>query len=591
MAVSQANLVGRHYLHSTRFHFFHNLASLNVSQVQRQYGDINRLPKIIDKIRAQEEIALTREKLFYEDFNVIDNVDWANKYLRRLGGNNEKTIIIDVVDSLEMISILNTGKKGVTNAKNINTVTPLLKTIENDKDVPKYIVEMVRNKIQKSDISDIGDLFSQLGLFEKNKKKKVNNKEIQQIIFRALSKNGQNFEMPKHFIDKIGANAFKNYKKFVRDSNSMSKTNKIKNAINYFIRETTKRFQEKGFDVNKIYTIYLPAFEKMLKEKINDTDDRLLSTNVLHVTGEVSEKAAILAYIDIEEPTKIDKKGNTQINSMVKQMGSTLVDRFGDPEKSKVDTIWISPKPPHRKYFIQNKNTNQEIYRSMQVTSTLEDVEQRFVSLGLNSSASLKDLLNKIQTTGVLSEEDKDMLIYLLVNYNVLNKFEDLAKRNNNKKGIKAAAITKDAIDGILSQVFQIYMSDVYKKSEGQYAVGKNNDFIIYMNKFLIPKSLILRNIIRFLHGFYEETVMTFRVTSKLKGGYSKSDFDDMLTEKRIAREEEENTTDGSIEYDYHNEGLVSAGSFHGNMVIPAIVLNKPKITFSLKNLVKQSLI
>lgn len=568
-----ANLVQQHYLHSSKWTFF-NYASSNVAAIQPKMP--KRVSKSISDLNNYLQNALNRERQFYADFNVGSAKEWEQRYL--IGGTSESSKILEIINSPNMISILSTGNQGFSSIK-----SEFLKAIQkiSTDELPQIIIDELSNKITNSISNNMLDLFKELGLTGANIRqtadKSLSNLQIQQILFKSIGG-----KLPKRTLGRGNSSAsIKNLEKLL--TKNQGDIYKRKNmALNYFKTELTKY----GFSIDKINTLYT-AFDKVLTENLmKGNENRLLSTNEFHVTGEVSEIGEVIAYIDFNDPFDNTKTGIQSIKSMVTQAGRETVKRANiSGVKSKVDTIWTSPKG--NKYFIQNKNSKADIYKPFLMSGDITQLTSYPSYLPLQSDVSLNHLLENFSQYNILSDEDADLLLYLLINYNVLNKYSSLYKGHNNK-GTPPAEMTKAAIDRIFSMGIQYFMSDispVTSPTNLQSAITVSNDFIIFMDRFLIPKSLIIRNLINYYKDFNNQ-LMILQTTSSLSG-FSQSALDEMEIKKQNARSSE----GPNVVYDYHNAEMVAAGSEGGNLAAQGIKIKRINLKFNLKNLIEYELI
>ena len=264
------------------------------------------------------------------------------------------------------------------------------------------------------------------------------------------------------------------------------------------------------------------------------------------VTGEVSEVGEVIAYINFDDPFSFKNSGKTiqNIKSRVIQVGRET--KKG--QKSKVDTVWVAPNKEGTKYYIQNKNSNADIYRAFQLENDSQKLMDIPTYLPIQGDVSLDHLLTQLGSKGYLAESDKDMLIYLLINYNVLNNYETLAK-GQNQKGVPSATKTKDDIDAIISKGIHYFISDTDPfddTSEGLLGNYASTDFFIFMDRRLIPKSLIIKQLKRFLVD-RENSLLRINTTSYLSG-FNQADYNSMTDDKTQAMNEEAKNANGKIQ-------------------------------------------
>ena len=591
---ASANLIKEHYLHSSKWTFFNNARAVGNLDPKVATKGHTKIDRLIQQLEKTNQLAKSREKEFYDDFKVSNNIEWANKYLLRTGATSDRAIILEVINSPTMISLLTTGGKDFEATQ--RGMIQYFKDQLNESNIPKDIVEYMLDKAIHTNALDISQFFKELGFIGKGettiKNITYSNKQIQKWLFEGFKASGKNFTPPKKILTSIYSDYLKKYQQQIEKVLARERQ-RANEAIKY-LREQLKL---KGLSDNKI-DIVVKVFEREINKNLTkrkNNENRLVSSANNLVTGEVSEVGEVIAYIDFDNPFNYDAAGRVRsINSMVTQLGRDLVDRAGNKVKSKVDTIWTGPTTG-KKYFMQNKNSNAEIYREFQLTNDFEKLLNYPSFLTIQSNVSLTHLLEQFTNYNILSEEDKDSLIYLLINYNVLNQFsyDDTNKiaKGNNDDNIPPAIRTQAAIDQFISQGLQYFLSDLLPaeqiKENGDIA-KRSNDFIIFMDRFLLPKSTIIDNLIEFLND-YKKRVLSVYTTSS-KGKFSKGDYQSMVMEKLSARAEEEMSGE-QIQYDYHNENLVQAGAEWGQVAYDEIQISKVNIKFNINNLIAKQLI
>lgn len=593
---ASANLVQEHYLHSSKWTFFnnaHQLSNLDLKNTSRGNTKIDRLIKQLEKT---SQTAKTREQEFYTDFGVKNNIEWANKYLLRGGANDsDRQKILDVINSPTMISLLTTGGQDFEATQ--RGMIQYFKEQLNKSNIPRDIVEYMLDKAIHTNALDISQFFEEVGFIGKGettiKNKTYTNKEIQKWLFEGFKSSGKNFTPPKKILTSVYSDYLKKYQQQIEKV--LTRERQRANSAIKYLRE---QLELKGLSKDKITTV-VQVFEREINKNLSkrkNNENRLVSSANNLVTGEVSEVGEVIAYIDFDNPFNYDAAGRVRsINSMVTQLGRDLVDRAGNKVKSKVDTIWTGPSTG-KKYFMQNKNSNAEIYRQFQLTNDFEKLLNYPSFLTIQSNVSLPYLMEQFTNYHILSEEDKDSLIYLLINYNVLNKFsaknESTIAKGVNDDNIPPAVRTQAAIDQYISQGLQYFLSDLLPqelvKSSDDEITNRSNDFIIFMDRFLIPKSTILDNLIEFLNDYTQRALSIYTTTSK--GKFSNSDYESMVLEKIAARAEEEDGS-GRVEYDYHNANLVQAGAEWGQVAYDEVKISRVNIKFTINNLVAKQLI
>lgn len=588
-----ANLVQQHYLHSHKWTFFNNAQISGLDPKTFTKGSL-KLDRLINGLQKTQSTMIQREKAFYADFKVANNIEWANKYLLRSGETSERNIILGIINSPTMISILSTGGQDFE-ASRRGLVEYFEKMLtDSNSNIPVELVRYVLDKAISTNAIDITEFFADLKFIGKGNTNiggtTMSNKDIQQKLFSAMAKTSKNFKAPSRILTSVHSTYIKAYEQQI--TKILAKERERATRASNYLQE---QLRLKGISEEKI-KIIVQAFNKELNKNLRKgKENRLVSSAVNNVTGEVSEVGEVIAYIDFDDPFKKDKNGRIiDINSMVKQLGRDQVDRNGHQVKSKVDTVWTGPTSK-KKYYIQNKNSNAEIYRQFQITNDFEKLLNVPSFLTIQSTANLSYLMEQFTNYGILSEEDKDSLIYLLINYNVLNKFGDEENRlakGSNDNGIPPAYRTQAAIDQFISQGLQYFLSDLlpqqYIKDNGDIA-SNTIDFFIFMDRFLLPKSTIVANLIQFLQDYKNRTLGIF--TTSNKGSFSASNYGQMLIEKQQAREEERQSTKEKIKYDYHNENLVQAGSNWGQVAYDSIKISKISVKFTIQNLIAKSLI
>ena len=576
-----ANLVQQHYLHSHKWTFFKYMQGEAGSDIVLNYktSSLKRTIGILDKLLSR---ALLREQEFYNDFNVFDAKSWSAKYLINNNNNSDEAKILKVINSREMISLLSTGGKDFQKTKEAveKQITEMIKKNK----IPEQIANVLLEKSKSSTAKTIGELFSDMGILGSGSQKigkiSLSNKEIQKAFLLAGGLTYQ--QLPKKVLSGIGSQYLKIYKEKIIKI-EQSALIRMNNAIDFLRR----RLFEEGLSQNKI-DIVVKAFEFEARKNIQG-ENRLVSTAENLVTGEVSEVGEVVAYINFDDPFETTKSGKTikNIKSRVIQAGRET--KKG--QKSKVDTIWVAPRSG-KQYHIQNKNSNSDIYRAFQLENDANKLLDIPTYLPIQGDVSLEHLLEQLKSKGYLAPSDADMLIYLLINYNVLNSYETLAK-GQNKDGVAPADKTKNDIDAIISQAIHYFISDtdpLDDTSEGLLGNYASTDFFIFMDRVLIPKSLIITKLKEYLTE-RENSLLRINTTSYL-AGFTQADYNDMYYEKTQAIiEEANNSPDTAKHHDYHNENLVSAGSSWGNVARSCLKIRKISIKMQTKNLMNLNLI
>ena len=593
------NLAQDWYLHSQKWTFFNHARLIDLDPKNMKTSP--RLMSILKELDNVYTEAKKREQQFYNDFGVTSAAEWSKKYL--ILGDSKNSKVLNIINSPDMIAILSTGGKNFEVVKNnfIKEMNEAIKrTGENSlsREIGEYIVDITKNSLAQ----DIGSLFQELGVLG-NKKSSIkgtnfSNKDIQQMIFKAIP--------VKKIPQRVLTSANSEYLKYLRQSLTKVQKNERQRAVlaeNYLQQQLVK---DGRFSATEIKNI-LAAFKHEIKKNLQpNAENRLVSESDNLVIGEVSEVGEVIAYMDFLDPFTQDEQGNKIVNSIVTQMGRTL---NKSNKKSKVDTIWTAPNG--NKYNIQNKNSNADIYRQYQLMGTLESMTEYPTFLPLQSNVSFAYLLNKLYEYKALTTQEQDELAYLLINYNVLNKFADsyedgtekekIAKgstpnkviekkkeKGENVSQIPPALRTQAAVDQIMSKAMQYFMSDLFLPDGKKFTNGlveKSNDFIIFMDRQLIPKSLIAQKLIGFLIDYKNETMRLYTTTG-LKG-FGQAQFTDMVLQKKKARM----TDPEPDKYDYHNANLVQVGSDFGTIAANNLYVKKISLKFIGKNLVSQSLI
>ena len=569
-----ANLVQQHYLHSHKWTFF-NYSNM-IPMISPKPN--TRLQVLISQLRAMLPNMLNKEQLFYADFGVSDRKQWENKYL--IGGteNTDAQKILSIINSPQMIQILYSG----VYASQEQLKQKLIKQVESlaKDNIPKAVIKDMQQVIASSAGETVGQIFNELGILGGGKgtgpTKNYNNTEIQKMLFSKVISKKKSANLGT--IQKETSDTIKQYTRQLIKGSTSTKTRAQRSTE--FLRT---ELQKKGFSEDKITTL-VTAWKFILEQNLaKNEENRLVSNAITTITGEVDETGSVIAYIDFENP--FEKNGNqiTAIRSMVQQSGKQLVDRAGKRVKSKIDTIWTSPNG--RRYNIQHKNSNAEIYRQFQLTNQLERLPNIPSYIALQGEISFTTLMDRFNMYNILSQEDEDILGYLLINQNVLNNVKELAK--GNQHGNIAAEKTQAMIDQIISMGVQYFLSDLGTTENGIPSLAKdgNNDFVIFMGRFLIPLSMIIRNLIKFLED-YQNSIMRVYTTSYIKG-FGQGQYNQMNIEKTEAKKDDPEPNN----YDYHNENLVQVGSDYGKQALDKLKIRRISLKFKINNLINQSLI
>jgi hypothetical protein len=546
-----------------------------------------RLQQTISKLQKYQSDAIKREQQFYKDFSTPEHPissakEWEQVYL--IGGSNERAKILEIINSRQMISILSTGQQGFDSIK--KNFEKIIRNIT-DTEVPQVIWKDLEKRIANSVSDNMIDLFKEIGLggvgTVKSQGKQVSNLQIQKILFKTLGGT-----LPKKSIGKGKSSKYLTELQQLLTKTEKNEIIRRDMAIDYL----KQQLNYKGFSKN-ITSNVAKAFRIVLDENLQTgKENRLLSSAEFLVTGEVSEVGQVIAYMDFNNPFDSTKEGIASIRSKVTQYGRDTVQRAGiQGVKSKIDTIWQAPNG--KQYYIQNKNSNAEMYQPFINSGVANELTDNPTFLPIQGSVTLFHLLQNFMTYNILTDDEVDTLIYLLINYNVLSKDYDKTSHERLAKGgqtIPTAVMTQSAIDQIFSKGIQYFLSDIESATpqELSNAITISNDFIIFMDRFLIPKSFIIKNLILFYQD-YTNQVLRIQTTSQLTN-FPASAYYSMVEEKMDIMMEERKKNN-VVAYDYHNSDLVDAGANAGNLAANGIKINRINIKFNVKNLIEYGFI
>lgn len=570
-----ANLVQAHYLHNSEKTFFN---------YQKQIDDLdingkNRFPEIIKSLNNLLVEAEALENRFYKDFDVKSKEEWESKYLIGTKGNRTKAqIVLSIINSPSMISILKSGSKGIDKQKK-----EFIRRLKSSKTLRSQLGEALVNYyiniITNSSTINFGELFKEMGLLGTSNSggaaniKKLSNFDIQKYIF----KNAKMKNLPTRTLSSTASDYIKQLERELISNNIAPEQAKMNNAVNYL----KQSLQREGFSQTEI-DIYAKAWRIILQRELKPSaEKRLLSYSLENVTGDVSESGEVVAYIDISNPFSNDGD-EIKINSMVEQWGRELVTRNGNTVKSKVDTAWRGKSG--QVYLMQNKNTSDSVYQNFRYYNDIKSLPDRFTYLPLQREIELSTLATQLQNYHILNQEEKDTLIYLLTNYNVLSKVGVIAKGNNDRSAAVASK-TQAYIDMLLSKGIQYYISDLLP-IPSKNGFGDSYSFIIYMDKILIPKSEILRNLIQFIKDMELQNSRIY--TSSYIQGFGESQYNAMFGEKIKVIGEELQMNDNVV-FDYHNQALVDIGSRYGNDAADGLRIRNISFRFKITDLLNNN--
>lgn len=583
-----ANLVSGPYLHSQKWTFFQNVVNevVQVSPNDNGKGQ-GYLNSVIANLEKEVSTLQTREQQFYSDFGVANNVEWANKYLKIAKGQNgtDEQKILSVINSREMIGILTSGNRNMTKLQEQQKgVIQELETLFANSDFPKALVQqLINNAVAATNSGGASDFTEYIQQVFNNKGKVT--ADQQKILIALLKKAGVVNEkgntpliqkLTSTYISKMG-------RKLAPSKKEVTPEEKARLSEAYLREKLTNQISD-----DKLETV-LKAWRIIVNQDIAKGKSRDLTANTIsNVIGEVSEIGEVIAYIEFEKPFEETKDG-TIINSRVTQMGKELVNRLGSNEvKSKKDTVWVGPKTK-TPYYIQNKNSIQEIYSEYDNLRVAQALPEKIPShIPIQGDINLQTLLNKMTQAGVLGFDDSEAIAYMLVNYNVLAKFGDATKgriyKGRNKSNVAPAGQTQAIIDQLMAQGIRYFLGDLLKLKNNEFEVD-NVDFIIYQDNWLIPLSMLVKQMILFVTD-YSQSLSHIYTKSSLKGGFSMSDFEAMNKAKAEARATDPNPK----EHDYHLAQMVNVGVQAGQQVLPGIKVSV-SLKMKLRNLVEAAIL
>ena len=609
------NLLKGPYLHSWKWNFFKNVAGLP------EINDMSptRLNKVKTELLKEYKNAKNKENQFFKDYNISGsnrNKQWAEQYLITKGHEGTyRQKIFKILDDNQFTYILTGQKYQKLLIKRFSEEFEDAIIKSNDL-IDDITLSEIRDYLTKASegiiVTTLQEAMGQIGILGTTKHKNailqdsnigyklqkaiIQDGKFSDIIVPKRERKKQKVKTPKSYkrqfkdVGTLRSSSSPILKKFVDTASkiwSTTREERIEEAIQYF----TDKLEEYKIPKDKRKTL-ISVFRHMLEE--DSQDKGYLFGEFNKSKGELQEKAGILVFLDYDNPFS-ELKGKKEINSLMKQTGQKLVDRMGQSVQSKIDNVLYSPKG--RPYYIQQKASTASIYNEFDMTEDIDNLNEDILSsINLGGEISLSNLLQKFKYTKILDDEESELLAYMLVNYNVLYHYGDLHKGNTkNKDGgynSDGAFVTANIIDQLLSKGVQLFVSDLIQDKFGEFKSFHPWDFIIFRNRWLIPRSMILRSILNFIKD-KTDTLMTLRSTSYLKTNkFQPDDFFTMEEEKEEARiEERKKAGKNRIAYDYHNADMVRAGRAGGQAAYQAIKVNNVTLKFKLKNLISLELL
>jgi hypothetical protein len=536
-----ANLVetGRPYLHMRAGTFVKNLSvEYHPSGKNSLRLNTTVLEKLLEKARVTE-------KQFYIDFGVSGALEYSEKYLARDYGSREQ-IAFQIWNSSEFRKYLYNKR---SNTEIINLLqgkigkiltAEMMQELKNSEDIEKTISDILRQ------------LLIQLDVGGKNVVPMNTQKKIREAIMGKTKKKMRSLTTGGGVIPKMVQEIVYDKGKL---KHSPSKLYQIFKEM--FLARTGEK------DSPAIDEFLAPYEKELLNNKV------LLSNQRSNVTGEFGETGeAITIELSIKNDPKLQ-------GMQVERTSNKPVSRVGLPKnqtvKSKIDMTVTSPSG--RVYYFQQKNSDKSLFLEFEKLG-LMNMKNESLFFNAHGKVSMETFRKQVEAImGQTESHNLDILEYLLVNINVLNKGykgPTLYKRETPDGAGVYSHWAMKMLSDIVSQYCQVYFSDLIEETNSLKI--NSYDFITFKGRILIPMSEIYEGFLKNLKD--TETKINKNSTyldvgTTLSSKYTKSDFKKMVKAKENAVGKYGFWENGN----YQLRNLVTAGKDAG-----AEVLDKTQI-------------
>jgi len=531
-----ANLVetGRPYLHMRADTFMKNLS------VEYHPNGKNPLKLNTTVLENLLEKAQATEKQFYKDFGVSDALEYSEKYLARDYGSRAQ-IAFQIWNSNRFRKYLYNKR---SNAEIVNLLqskigkfltAEMTQELKNSEDIEKTISDILRR------------LLVQLDVKGKNIVSMNVQKKIREAIMGKTKKKMRSLTTGGGTIPKM-------VQEIVYDKGKLK--NSSSRLYQIFKEMFLARTGEK--DSPAIDDFLAPYREELLNNKV------LLSNQRSNVIGEFGETGEVITInLSIKNDPKLQ-------DAQVERTSNKPISRIGLPKnqtvKSKIDMTITSPSG--RVYYFQQKNTDKNLFLEFENLG-LMNMKNESLFFNAHSKVSMETFRKQVEAVmGETESHNLDILEYLLVNINVLNKGykgPTLYKRETpDGTGVYSHWAMKMLSD-IVSQYCQVYFSDLIEETNS--LVINSYDFITFGGRILIPMSEIYEGFLKNLKD--TETKINKNSTyldvgTTLSSKYTKSDFKRMVEAKENAVGKYGFWKNGN----YQLRNLVAAGKNAGEEVL-----------------------
>ena len=548
-----ANLLetGRPYLHMSAGTFVNNVAG--------EYKTTSKQTRLPLDTTLLESLALDAKKIeqnFYEDFEVADAVEWADKYLAR-DNNNLYQIASSVWNSHRFK----------------NKLYGELSTEQVLQKVESKLGTKVKQQLEK-EISQSASLENAVTAVITNiLMSLIDNPQAQKDFRKSIV--GETGKQMRRIIS--GSTVIPQLTKSILFEESTNLIQKAENCYQFFKEEVIKKLREKRlfYDTDDLDTELKP-YKELLKS------DTLLKNQKNNIIGEVEEKGDAVTLALRFKQEKKDFKVNSIPNKKVKRIG---VDQ---KVKTKID---MTIQGKSRTYRFQQKNTDKDIFREFENigNQALQNHSLFFTAHSTINFDTFRKQVEKvfgknIVVAGISQNSEKsylDLLEYLIVNINVLNQTYNQDKGGKlykkeppiNAEGTYPRLAMK-LLSDIVTKYCLLFFSDIEKEMEDLTKTNRY-DFIIFNSRFLIPMSVIYDGFIQNLKQTSnqinkEATYLDAGTAFKKNQLFSQSDYNEMVSEKESAVADEGGFLPSK---QYSNTNLVQIGKNYGQEVLKKLQL------------------
>ena len=488
------------FIHSIAVDFRRNVYNTNIPQ------QINKNKTAMKNLDNWIKSCKTKEQQFLADFGVKTFSEWEQIYLIHTANNKKAQSVYEAV-----MKSINSAKTRDTLLKVQTNPELLINKLQKDPQINKTTLNSIRkaltngSSIEKAIGTYIVGKGKQTGAGQKGRFEKLSNaltnNELKAEWERTLRGSQSEYLKQIQRIAKLTATDW-------NETIFRARKQLEDDLWLFYNNKKTKENKE-------IVKYYCDEWERALRAELNQgAEKRLLSLSSSGIAGELQEVGDFIVFE--ARIAEIQNAQNKNTIASVTREAQTKVQRFERKVESKTDIYFTNMKGT--KYRFQEKNSFSQIYADFE-NSTYANAEQNiFGGLNLQGKIAYDTLLSYFkeikgsELSGNFTDEDGDILSYLIANVAILNQFGHLAKdiyekqsgdkRNNYNKFYKAnTEALSDAefqadhfivnmVDRILSQNIALYISNVTQ--EDNKTVLEPYDFIIFKSRKIIPISAIL---------------------------------------------------------------------------------------------------